>query len=120
MVQKLTYTQYGDYYIPDIKLAHMRTQTLGKYGRMRRAFLEQNKPMLFSDMVLTEMLFPHLWEVQQTCEKRMELLMADLLVKNPTPDKETQQLAWVSHMKSLKAQAEESILRELIYGEDTV
>ena len=79
MVQKLTYTQYGDYYIPDIRLAHKGTQTLGKYGRMRRAFLEQNKPLLFNDMVLTETLFPHLWEVQQTCEKRMELLMMDLL-----------------------------------------
>ena len=46
MVQNLTYTQYGDYYIPDIRLAHMGIHTLGKYGRMRRAFLEQNKPML--------------------------------------------------------------------------
>ena len=68
MVQNLTYTQYGDYYIPDIRLAHMGIHTLGKYGRMRRAFLEQNKPMLFNDMVLTETLFLHLWEVQQTCE----------------------------------------------------
>ena len=41
MVQKLTYTQYGDYYIPDIRLAHTGTQPLGKYGRMRRVFLGQ-------------------------------------------------------------------------------
>ena len=120
MVQKLTYTQYGDYYIPDIRLAHAGTQTLGKYGRMRRAFLEQNKPMLINDMVLTETLFPHLWEIQQTCEKRMELLMEELLAKNPAPDKATQQLAWVSHMNSLKAQAEELVLRELVYEEDIV
>lgn len=120
MAQNLTYTQCGDYNIPDIRLMHTEAQALGKYGRMRRTFLEHNNPMLFNDMVLTETLFPHLWEVQQTCEKRMELLMADLLVKNPAPDKETQQLAWVSHMNSLKAQAEESILRELIYGEDAV
>lgn len=90
MVQKLTYTQYGDYYVPDIRLAHTGTQTLGKYGQIRRAFLEQNNTMLFNDMVLTETLFPHLWEVQQICEKRMELLMADLLAKNPAPDKATQ------------------------------
>lgn len=90
MVQKLTYTQYGDYYVPDIRLAHTGTQTLGKYGRIRRAFLEQNNTMLFNDMVLTETLFPHLWEVQQICEKRMESLMADLLAKNPAPDKATQ------------------------------
>lgn len=116
MVQNLTYTQYGDYYIPDIRLAYTGTQTLGKYGRMRRAFLEQNKPMFFSDMVLTETLFPHLWEVQQTCEKRMDLLMAELLVKNPAPDKVTQQFAWVAHMNSLKAQAEELVVSELIYN----
>ena len=97
MVQKITYTQYSDYYIPDIRLAHTGTQTLGKYGRMRRAFLEQNK-------------------VQQTCEKRMDLLMKELLAKNPAPDKATQQLAWVAHMNSLKAQAEELVVAELIYN----
>lgn len=120
MAQNLTFTQYGDYYIPDLRLAHTRTQALGKYGRMRRAFLEQNKPMLFNDMVLTETLFPHLWEVQQTCEKRIELLMDELLTKNPAPDKATQQLAWVAHMNSLKAQVEEIILQELVYEEDVV
>ena len=120
MAQNLTYTQCGDYYIPDIRLSHTETQSLGKYGRMRRIFLEQNKPMLFNDMVLTETLFPHLWEVQQTCAMRIELLMTDLLAKNPAPDKATQQLVWVAHMNSLKAQAEESVLRELVYEEDIV
>lgn len=120
MAQNLTFTPYGDYNIPDIRLAHTETQTLGKYGRMRRTFLEQNNPILFNDMVLTETLFPHLWEVQQTCEKRMDLLMKELLAKNPAPDKATQQLSWVAHMNSLKAQAEEIDLWELIYEEDGV
>lgn len=116
----LTYTECGDYLIPDIRLANTEKQVLGKYGRMRRAFLEQNKTILFNDMILSETLFPHLWEVQQACVKRMELLMEELLVKNPAPDKATQQLAWVAHMNSLKAQAEELVLRELVYEEDIV
>ena len=116
MVQNLTCTKCGAYYIPGIRLAHTEAQTLGKYGRMRRTFLEQNNPILFNDMVLTETLFPFLWEVQQTCEKRMDLLMADLLMKNPAPDKATQQLVWVSHMNNLKAQAEEIVVSELIYN----
>lgn len=116
MVQNLTYIPCGDYYIPDIRLENVETQTLGKYGRMRRTFLEQNNPLLFNDMVLTETLFPHLREVQQTCEKRMELLMVDLLTKNPAPNKVVQQLAWVSHMNSMKAQAEEIVVSELIYN----
>ena len=66
-------------------------------------------------MVLTETHFPHLWEMQQTCVKRMEWLIADLLAKNPAPDKATQQLAWVTHMDSLKVQAEEMTISEPIY-----
>ena len=115
MAKNLTYSQCGDYYIPDISLTHTGTQPLGKYGRMRRAFLEQNNPMLLNDMILAESIFPYLWEVQQTCEKRIELLMEELLTKNPAPDKATQQLAWVAHMNSLKAQEEEIIISELIY-----
>lgn len=115
MNQNLTYVPCGDYFIPDIKLSQTESHTLGKYGRMRRIFLEQNKPMLFNDMVLTETLFQHLWEVQQTCEKRMQLLMEELLMKNPAPDKETQQLIWVQHMNTLKSLAEEVVVKELIY-----
>lgn len=115
MNQKLAYVPCGDYFIPNIKLSQTESHTLGKYGRMRRIFLEQNKPMLFNDMVLMETLFPHLWEVQQTCEKGIELRMEELLLKNPAQDKETQQLAWVRHMNTLKSLAEEVVVRELIY-----
>ena len=120
MMSEMMYRQVGDYRIPDMELENQSDRSLGKYGRMRRAFLEQNNPMLLNDLILTEKLFPHLWEVQQTCEKRMELLMTDLLGKNPAPDKATQQLAWVAHMNSLRVQAEEIILHELVYGEDVV
>ena len=37
MAQNLTYIQCGDYFIPDIRLAHTEAQILGKYGRMRKA-----------------------------------------------------------------------------------
>ena len=46
MVQNLPYIQCGDYFIPDIRLVNAETQILGKYGRMRRAFLEENNQVL--------------------------------------------------------------------------
>ena len=115
MAQNFTYTQCGDYYIPDIKLSYTSTQALGKYGRMRRAFLAENNPILLDDMILTETLFPHLWEIDETAHRRVEQIMTELLEKNPAPDKSTQQLAWVQHMSSLKAQAEEIVNAELIF-----
>lgn len=114
MNNKLTYTHCGDYLFPDIQLTHTSDTPLGKYGRMRRAFLEENNPMLLNDLILTEQLFPHLWEIDETAHRRVEQLMKELLVRNPVPDKETEQLAWVRHINMLKAQAEEIVVSELI------
>lgn len=105
----------GDYLIPTIELKPVEDKVLNKYGRMRRAFLQEQKPMLFDDLVLTEQLFPHLYEVQETAEKRVEVIMAGLLEKNPAPDKEVDAMAWTGHMNMLKAMAEEVVVRELIY-----
>ena len=106
---EMTYRQAGDYQIPDIKLENSDMKPLGKYGRMRRAFLQENNPMLLNDLILSEQLFPHLQEIDETAHRRVEQLMAELLEKNPAPDKTTQQMAWVQHMNSLKAQAEEIV-----------
>jgi hypothetical protein len=46
----------------------------------------------------------------------MQQTMAQLLKQNPAPDKENRQMEWVQHMNSLKAQAEELVLTELIYS----
>ena len=114
MMNEMTYRQAGDYRIPALRLENEGQRTLGKYGRMRRAYLEQNNPMLLNDMILTETLFPHLWEIEDTANARVELLMKQYLEQNPAPDKETDQLGWVRHMNSLKAQAEEIVTAELI------
>lgn len=81
-MNNLAYIQAGDYYIPDIRLQPIEEKELGKYGRMRRVFLQEYKPMLFDDLVLTEQLFPHLYEVQEIAKKRVEVIMAGLPEKN--------------------------------------
>ena len=105
----------GDYWIPLIKLQPVEEKRLNKYGRMRRVFLQEQKPIIFDDLVLTEQLFPHLYEVQEIVEKSMEVIMTGLLEQNPAPDKEADAMAWVRHMNLLKAMAEEVVVREVIY-----
>lgn len=116
MAQNLTYTRYGDYLIPDIQLNQTSDKPLGKYGRMHRAFLAENNPILLDDMILTETLFPHLWEIDETARRRVKQIMTELLERNLAPDKATQQLEWVQYMNMLKAQAEEIVNVELIFG----
>lgn len=104
----------GDYFIPTIELKPVEDKILNKYGRTCRVFLQEHNQILFDDLVLTEQLFPYLYEVQEIAEKRGEVIMTGLLEKNPAPDKEADAIAWVRHMNLLKAMAEEVVVREVI------
>ena len=115
MSSNLSYTQTGDYLLPNLTL-HQPKTPLGKYGRMRLNFLKQQHPVLYNTLLLSGSLYPHLMEVEQTAESRMQQTMEQLLKQTPAPEKESRQMAWVQHMNSLKAQAEELVLTELIYS----
>ena len=105
--RNVTYSTVGDYQLPNLTL-NQPQKPLGRYGRMRRMYLMENRPVLYNSMLLTGKLHPHLLEVEQ--------MMTELLKQNPAPDKAKNQLMWVQHMNSLKAQVEEVILMELIYN----
>ena len=115
MSSNLNYTQTGDYLLPNLTL-HQPKTPLGKYGRLRRTYLKEHRPVLYNTMLLSGTLHPHLLEVEQTAESRMQQTMQELLKQNPAPDKEQHQMGWVQHMNSLKAQAEELVMTELIYN----
>ena len=115
MSSSLNYTKIGDYQLPNLTLSQPKTP-LGKYGRMRRNYLKQYRPVLYNSMLLNGTLYPHLMELEQTAESQMQQMMTELLKQNPAPDKEQNQMAWVQHMNSLKAQTEELVLTELIYS----
>lgn len=110
-----SYSTIGDYQLPNLTL-HQPSKPLGRYGRMRRAYLMEHRPVLYHTMLLNGSLHPHLLEVDQTAQSRMQQLINSLLKQNPAPDKEGQQMAWVKHMNNLKAQAEELVLTELIHS----
>ena len=115
MSSNLSYTQTGDYLLPNLTL-HQPKTPLGKYGRMRLSFLRQQHPALYNTMLLNGSLYPTLSELEQTAVAMKEQMMTELLAKNPAPDKEQNQMAWVQHMKSLQEQVEEVIRTELIYS----
>ena len=99
---EMTYRQAGDYQIPEIGI-RIETEPLGKWGRMRKAYLQENRPMLYSDLVLSEKLYPHLLEIQQSAENRMAQMMQALQKTQPAPDKKSDQMGWVQHMNRTTA-----------------
>ena len=114
----LTYTRSGDYLIPNIQLTESEAKPLTKYGRMRKKYLEEHRPILWNTMILSEKLYPHLREIDETANRRLEQLMPELMKKNGVTEslKASDPMKWVGLMNNLKAQAEETILTELIYS----
>ena len=47
---ELTYTRSGDFLIPDIRLEETEDRPLGRYGRMRRMYLEENNRLLYNHL----------------------------------------------------------------------
>ena len=117
-MSELIYKRNRDYLLPDMGLTEAERRPLGKYGIMRQQYLEQNRPGLYTRLILSGKLMEHLQEIDTTAHGRLESLMS-LLTKQQGVTEELKaqdQMAWVGAMNSLKNQAEEIILTELIYA----
>ena len=112
----IEYTKQGDCYMPNLVL-EKENIILNKYGRMRLKFLKENKKAEYTIMFVNGTLNKHLKEIQETAEKRIDIIIEQLKQQNNLTEemKNTDQLYWVSMMNNFKSTAEEMILNELIY-----
>ena len=116
-MSEMTYSRNGDYLIPDLTM-NEQSQSIGKYGRMRKNYLKEQRPILWNSLLLSEKLFPHLSEIEQTAQRRLAQLMKELPEAQSVNEslKASDPMKWVGLMNNCKAQAEEMILTELIYS----
>ena len=100
---ELTYTQCGDYLIPNLVLADTKEYHIGKYGRLRRAYLKEHRPILYTDLIVTEKLFPHLEEIDTACRERLEIIEKAMMQQEGVTEalKAADQMAWVRSMNSI-------------------
>jgi len=80
MENNLTYKTSGEFQVPDLSLReNPQSQPLGKYGRMRQAYLREHRPILWNQMILSETLFSHLREIDEAANRRLEQMMPELM-----------------------------------------
>ena len=90
-------------------------ERIGKYGFLRRDYLKNHQNSTYQVMLLQDMIEKHLLEVDKAAREREEVILKQLEEKEPLPDKEADQMAWIRAANQHKAIAEEIILKELIY-----
>ena len=109
-MNRFTYPRVGAYWIPELKLTEQSLHPIGKCGRMRRRYLKEYRPMMYSHLILTERLHPHLAKNDDAANRRMDLLMPKLARDASATErlKASDPMAWVRRMNALKDQVRKS------------
>ena len=115
-MNKLTYTQKGDYLIPDLEAPE--APKIGKFGTLRHKYLRSRHRGIFDGMLLEGSLNPHLEQIDRQANEMMERLTAQMAQTEGVTEalKARDQMAWVRAMNSIKNRAEEIVLNDLIYA----
>ncbi len=113
-----TYRQAGDYFILNLTLPDTGDYQIGKYGRMRRSYLKEHRKVLYTNFVVEGTLFKHLAEINQSCNKRMEIIVSSMAKQEGVTEalKAADQMEWVRRMNNIRNRAEEIVLTELVYA----
>ena len=114
----LDYVLHGDYYLPVIAVPKDDQRPIGKWGRMRLKFLEENKPILYNQMILNGTLYSHLAETNETVHQRLERMIPSMAAAEGIGEnlKSADQMEWVRRMNSVRLRAEEIIISEVVLG----
>ena len=117
-MSEITYRQEGDYLIPNIALEDTSEEPIRRYGRLRRAFLQEHRPIEWSRMVLRGDPFVHLREIDRQAEELFDRLVAQMAKAEGVTEqlKAQDQMEWVGRMNNIRSRAEEIVLREIVYN----
>lgn len=113
---ELNYMMKDEVLLPELSLPE--TEPIGRYGRMRQKYLREHRLILWNQMVLNGTLWPHLHEIEEAAQSRIDLMLPKLAAEAGATEalKAADPMKWTGLMNSCKAQAEEVVLSELIYN----
>ncbi len=117
---EITYHKEGNYFVPDLYLEKENYENdyiIGKYGYLRLEYLKNHKKAEYIIMFMNMALRKHIVETDKQAKEKFEILMAQMLEKNPIDEdlKNIDPLKWTGLMNNYKHSVEEIIFEELIY-----
>lgn len=104
-------------YYPNLMLIGRSDYSIGKYGRMRRKYLQEYREVEYLSLFLNGGLNEHLHSVDEECEQRMEVLIEQMMERWGVNEqfKAENQMEWVGMMNNIRGSAEEIVLKEIVY-----
>ena len=114
---ELTYTLHDDLLFSCMELTEEEQMPLGKYGRMKLQYLNEQRPGLFARLLLSGQLIHQLHEVDRTAAQRMDILLPQMMTEAGLTEelKNADPLQWAGTMNAITVQIDEILLAELVY-----
>ena len=113
-----TYTQVGDYFLPNLKLPEEEKQAnIGVWGMRHKRFLKENHRVLYANLMTSGKLVAYLDDIEQQATAMFLRLVKELAEKeNVTEElKATDQMLWVQKMNNIRNRATEIVNAEIIF-----
>ena len=106
-----------DMYYPDLYLPEETEYLIGKYGMLRKTYLQDNRKGLYLELVLVGKLNEHLHQIDKECNQMMDRLAEQMKERQGVTEelKMQDQMAWVRRMNNIRVCTEEIILKEIVY-----
>ena len=116
MTKKITYTQQGDYLLPDLKLPDQPKVEIGVWGKMHLRYIEKYHKIRYTNLLTSCKLTSYLADIDEQAEDMFFRLVKQLAEKEGVTEqlKADNQMLWVKRMNNIRNRAEEIVKNELI------
>ena len=113
---EITYSKYGDYYLPDLVLSEEEPATYGRFGRMRLQYLKEHRRATYINLKTSGQLTQHLNEIDREAYKMLRLLIEQMAQAQGITEqlKAENQMAWVGARNNIRSIVEEILVRAII------
>lgn len=112
-----TYTQVGDYFIPDLKLPEEETQPIGIWGQRHKRYLKEHKRAAYATLLTSGKLNSYLADIDRQAEEMFSRLVKQMADSEGVTEqlKADNQFEWVQKMNNIRVRATEIVNTDFLY-----
>ena len=117
MKNEITYTQQGDYLLPDLKLTEQPKVEIGIWGKRHLKYIKYHRPIFYTNLLTSCKLTAYLADIDKQAENMFFRLVKQLAEKEGVTEqlKANNQILWARRMNNIRNQVTEIVNNELIY-----
>ena len=114
---EITYTQQGDYLLPDLKLPEQPKVNIGIWGKRHLQYIEHHHKIRYTNLLTSCKLTAYLADIDEKANKMFDRLVKQFAKQEGVTEqlKAEDQMLWVRKMNNIRNRATEIVNKELIY-----